>query len=148
MNKYTKLPGTPKPRRRPPLDTEWTPRTIEQPELQAAVLDLLAAGPLPKRVIRETLHVQEHHLGKAIDALKAAKEIKMVGHRQVKLMWALRSYVEPPMVHARPFEDVASARKAKQAPTTSWWLEAPRDRWTTVVDERWRRVQSGTVAQP
>lgn len=102
--------------------------------LDAAILEQLATGPLMKWQLRQALHEPETYLLKRLQALKAAGQVKVVGKLLDKRAWALTTWTAPVPTEQR----ISLGRPKAAPPSTSWWLDLPREQFAEVVKGRSR----------
>ncbi len=88
--------------------------------LDAEILTLLAEGPQFRDVIRERLHEPTPHVQRALNRLRDAKQVKVVGKGARHRKWALRTWVPLEKSPWRKF-GVAESAKKPQKTTESWW---------------------------
>lgn len=107
------------------------------PELDAAILDLLSAGPLMKWEIRDKLQEPEYAVHRRLLALKAAKRLKTVGKRLDKRCWALITWqsVARAAFNAAPKPKPQPKAETPKAPD-SWWTNfaSPDSSWTEFTE--------------
>lgn len=114
-------------------------------QLEVAILDALAAGPLMKWELRERLHEPEPAIYKHLLALKAARQIKVVGRCLDKRAWALTTWqAADPKRQFNPAPTPKPRPKAeKPKAPDSWWTNfaAPDSSWTDFTEAAKQRDQ-------
>jgi hypothetical protein len=139
------LPGTPKSRRyRAAADPLDVVSTRSDAEVRALILEALAAGPLEKWRIRETIHEEESRISRQLLFLRDAGAVKKLGHRRIA-SYALRAWQEPDGPKPANKGRMPSITPKAAPPGDSWWIGRDRGAFYEQYQRELPRItQSGS----
>jgi hypothetical protein len=112
-------------RGRRPDARELERRAVALRSLRDPILCLLAVRPYTKWELHEQLHVADALVYRALQQLRDAGQVKVIGRRLAQRRWALRTYQPPaawPRGQAPTHADAMTVIVApRPRPTSSWW---------------------------
>ena len=112
-------------RGRRPDARELERRAVALQALADPILCLLAVRPYTKWELHEQLHVADALVYRALQQLRDAGQVKVIGRRLAQRRWALRTYQPPPTWPRGQAPTQADAQTVivapRRPPTDSWW---------------------------